>query len=81
MKNEDFRTVRVTMQISIRVPRDCTPEEEQALIDKFKAEHDLDELEKEAGQLAQMLRQRDYIYLEDMEEQLGLKEARPEKIA
>jgi hypothetical protein len=31
--------------------------------------------------LAQMLRQRDYIYLEDMEEQLGLKEARPEKIA
>ena len=77
MKNEDFRTVRVTKQISIRVPRDCTPEEEQAYIDKFRAENDLDELDEEAEQLAQMLKQRDSIYLEDMEERLGLKEASP----
>ena len=52
MDRKGYRFVRLSENIEIPVPRDCTQEEEKVLVAKFKADHDLAELENDYLQWA-----------------------------
>jgi hypothetical protein len=52
MARKSYRFVRLTENIEIPVPVDCTQEEEAVLVAKFKADHDLAELENDYRRLA-----------------------------
>jgi hypothetical protein len=55
MQRKKYRYVRLNDNIEIPVPAGCTKEEEQEFITKFKAEHNLVELENDYRLLARQI--------------------------
>jgi hypothetical protein len=77
MAKMNHRFVRVTDYIDIPVPLECTPEEEQALVAKFKAENDLAELDAEARQLERDIAENNLVPIEDVLRDLGIAAKEP----
>jgi hypothetical protein len=77
MAKMKHRFVRVTDYIDIPVPLECTPEEEQALVAKFKAENDLAELDAEARQLERDIAENNLVPIEDVLRDLGIAAKEP----
>jgi hypothetical protein len=55
MERKNYRFVQLTENIEIPVPIGCTKEEEQEVIAKFRAEHNLVDLEKDYRLLARQM--------------------------
>jgi DNA polymerase III delta prime subunit len=66
MNITDCRFVRLTNNIEIPVPKNCTPEEELALVAKYMAENDIAELEKEAQDLARAIEEGDMVSVDEL---------------
>jgi hypothetical protein len=64
------RFARITDNIRIPVPLDCTPEAEARLVAEFKAKHDIAELEAEAEDLAKAIKEGTLVSLEELLRQL-----------
>ena len=70
MKKEDCRLVNITENIQIPVPKDCTAEEAQALVASFKANNDVNELEKEVQDLARAIKEGKLISADEVTREL-----------
>ncbi len=67
----DFRFIPITDEISIPVPKDCSPEEAAKYIAQFKEKNDLDELRREYKQLAKEIEEDNWVSEERLHELLG----------
>jgi hypothetical protein len=66
----EHRFARITDNIRIPVPLDCTAEEEARLVAEFRAKNDIEQLEAEAEDLAKAIREGTLVSLEELLRQL-----------
>jgi len=81
MKRTDYRFVRVSADIEIPVPNDCTPQEEQIIIAQFKAQNNLTSIEHENEELAKAIREGSLVSADELMRTLGFDSDNPEKSA
>ena len=70
----EHRFVPITEFVSIPVPKDCTKEEEEALVAQFLKTHDLAELEAEYKELANDIAEGNFVPIEQVMQELGIED-------